>query len=236
MPREVGELAWLKSLNLASTPVRNVAPLARLSNLHTLDVSNTEVTDLGPLAGLSALQTLNVSNMQVTNLAPLACPSALHTLDVSNTQISDLSALVALIAQGCPVRWSSDPSLGPDIYVESCPLINPPPEIVNQGNEAILNYFQERRSGQVDHLYEAKLLIVGEGGAGKTSLLRRLYQPGQPLPAASETTKSISIHRHEFELKNTALPPERLGFRRPGDLSCHSPVLSHSPVSLSTRR
>ena len=31
------------------------------------------------------------------------------------------------------------------------------------------------------------------------------YQTGQPLPAANETTKGISIHRHEFKLKNGRL-------------------------------
>lgn len=75
-------------------------------------------------------------------------------------------------------------------------------EIANQGNEAILNYFRERDLGDVDHLYEAKLLILGEGGAGKTSLLRRLYQPGQPLPTEQETTRGIAIYRHDFSLKN----------------------------------
>ena len=79
---------------------------------------------------------------------------------------------------------------------------NPPPEIVQQGNEAILNYFQEREGVAVDHLYEAKMLLVGKGGAGKTSLLRRLYQPERPLPAEDETTKGISIYRHEFRLAN----------------------------------
>ena len=62
--------------------------------------------------------------------------------------------------------------------------------------------FVSGRLGGVDHLYEAKMLILGEGGAGKTSLLRRLYQPDQPLPTESETTRGISIYRHEFKLKN----------------------------------
>ena len=53
-----------------------------------------------------------------------------------------------------------------------------------------------------DHLYEAKMLLIGEGGAGKTSLLRRLYQTGKPLPDENETTKGIDIHRHEFKLAN----------------------------------
>src|SRR5271167_87573 len=44
------------------------------------------------------------------------------------------------------------------------------------------------------------MLILGEGGAGKTSLLRRLYQPGQPLPEEKDTTRGIAISRHEFKL------------------------------------
>jgi len=195
-------LSALHALDVSDTQVADLAPLAGLSALQTLDVPGTQVSDLAPLAGLSALQTLDVSGTQVGDLAPLAGLSALQTLDVSLTQVTDLSALVPMIARGCPVRWSSNSWEGPGIYVEDCPLTNPPPEIVNQGNDAILNYFRERARGEVDHLYEAKMLILGEGGAGKTSLERRLYEPAQPLPTEKETTKGISIYRHEFTLGN----------------------------------
>jgi hypothetical protein len=92
--------------------------------------------------------------------------------------------------------------MGPGIYVKDCPITNPPMEIVQRGNEAILNFFAERSKSGTDQLYEAKMLIVGDGGAGKTSLLRRLYQPNQPMPAENESTKGIAIHRHTFTLKN----------------------------------
>jgi GTPase SAR1 family protein len=82
------------------------------------------------------------------------------------------------------------------------PLTNPPNEIVKQGNAAILNYFDEQEAQGTDRLYEAKMLLIGEGGAGKTSLLRRLYQSGSPLPDENETTKGIDIYRHEFKLDN----------------------------------
>jgi hypothetical protein len=121
-------------------------------------------------------------------------------LHVSGTQVSDLTPLAGLISRGCPVSWSSETQKGYGIYVDNCLLTNPPPEIVQQGNDAILNYFRERTVGEVDHLYEAKMLILGEGGAGKTSLLRRLYQPDQPLPTEKESTKGISIYQHEFKL------------------------------------
>jgi internalin A len=51
-------------------------------------------------------------------------------------------------------------------------------------------------------LYEAKMLLIGEGGSGKTSLLLRLYQTEKPLPDEKETTKGIDIYRHKFKLAN----------------------------------
>ncbi len=180
----------------------DLTPLTDLLALHTLDVEDTPVSDLTPLAGLSALHTLDVSHTPVSDLTPLAGLSALHTLDVSHTPVSDLSALGPMISRGCSAHWGSKTGEDHGIYVEDCPLTNPPPEIVQQSNEAILNYFRERALGEVDHLYEAKMLILGEGGAGKTSLLRRLYQPDLPLPTEKETTKGIAIYRHEFMPKN----------------------------------
>ena len=44
--------------------------------------------------------------------------------------------------------------------------------------------------GWMARLCEAKMLILGEGGAGKTSLLRRLYQPDQPLPSSRRALKA----------------------------------------------
>jgi GTPase SAR1 family protein len=54
----------------------------------------------------------------------------------------------------------------------------------------------------VDYLYEAKVLFVGEGGAGKTSLLRRLYYPELELPGEYESTRGIEVHRQEFRRAN----------------------------------
>lgn len=189
-------------LTVSDTPVADLAPLAGLTGLKVLNFSKTQVADLVPMAGLNALQMLDVSGTEVADLAPLGRLTDLQTLNVSNTQVTDLSPLRGLISQGCPVRGSAESSEDRGIYVEGCQLVNPPVEISNQGNEAILNYWRERESGDVDHLYEAKMLILGEGGAGKTSLLRRLYRSDQPLPTEQETTKGISIYRHEFPLKN----------------------------------
>ena len=195
-------LTGLQLLNVSHTPVSDLTPLARLTSVEILVASHTRVSNLMSLAPLSGLQKLDVSHTPVSDLAPLARLTGLQIVDVSNSQVSDLSTLRTLLTEDLPARWSSGTWGGPGLYVENCPLTNPPPEIVKQGNVAILNYFLERELRGVDHLYEAKMLILGEGGAGKTSLLRRLYQPEQSLPGEDETTKGISIHRHEFSLKS----------------------------------
>jgi len=193
-------LTSLTSLSLRGTPVSDLTPLQGLTSLVSLDLISTQVSDLTPLQGLTSLVSLDLSGTRVSDLEPLAGLIALQTLDVSRTQVRDLSVLAPLINRGCPVFWGSATWRGNGIYVLNCPLTTPPPEIVNQGNDAILNYFRERALGKVNHLYEAKMLILGEGGAGKTSLLRRLYQPDQPLPTEKESTKGISIYQHEFKL------------------------------------
>src|SRR5262249_22528555 len=153
-----------------------------LSALQMLDVSDTSVSDLAPLTRLPHLNNINLANSNVADLSPLTGLTRLLTLNVSKTRVTDLTPLLAFIRSGLPVKWGSASWEGTGIYVGDCPLTNPPPEIVAQGNDAILNCFAEQERGEVDHLYEAKMLILGEGGAGKTSLLRRLYQPAAELP------------------------------------------------------
>ena len=189
-PAEIGELVWLTSLDLSATGVSYLKPLRGLRSLERLWLKENVLTDLRPIADLKKLVYVSVAFTVVEDLSPASALEALQEIDLTGSRVSDLYPLLGPISRGC------------QICAEDCPLVTPPPEIVKQGNEAILNYFREKESGGVDHLYEAKMLIVGEGGSGKTSLLRRLYQPGAPLPNESESTKGIAIHRHEFKLSN----------------------------------
>ncbi|MEM8556979.1 MAG: COR domain-containing protein [Bacteroidota bacterium] len=66
----------------------------------------------------------------------------------------------------------------------------------------MLAYFGALDAQGEDHLYEAKVLILGEGSAGKTSLVRRLYYPDESLPTEDETTRRIDIHPQHFTCPN----------------------------------
>ena len=232
----LADLYNLQKLDACDTQVTDLSPLAGLHNLQELRVIRTSVTDLSPLAGLHNLKCLNIYDAQVKDLSPLMTLSNLqdiviggaHITDIKplaelhnlrriyvmKAAITDLSPLLYFIENHLEVNWISagdDYSQEDGIYIGDCPLTNPPIAIVKQGNAAILNYFKEKESQGVDHLYEAKLLLVGAGGAGKSSLLRRLYQPElKDLLEESETTKGIAIHRHEFEMKDSRYPEGRV--------------------------
>jgi internalin A len=201
VPPEIGELVWLESLSLADEFSDWNGENWQFQLMNESKFSN-EVTDITALASLTSLKTLILYNARISDLAALSGMTALQRLNIAKTQVSDLSPLQELISHAFPVQITSDFWLHGGIFVDGCPITTPPIEIVRQGSAAVLNYFNERSAGAVVHLFEAKMLILGEGGAGKTSLLRRLYQTGQALPLETETTKGIDIHCHNFKLKD----------------------------------
>lgn len=77
-------------------------------------------------------------------------------------------------------------------------LVVPPPEIAAQGLDAIRRYWSQERDSGVDYLAEAKLLIIGEPGAGKTSLAKKILDPGYELDTAEDSTAGIDVTAWQF--------------------------------------
>ncbi len=48
-----------------------------------------------------------------------------------------------------------------------------PPEILDKDPQTILNYYFEHKEGETRPLNEAKLILVGQGSVGKTSLVKQ---------------------------------------------------------------
>lgn len=87
--------------------------------------------------------------------------------------------------------WSGEDG----IFVKDCPLQNPPVEIAKQGNDAILRYWEEAARSGTQKVNEARLLLVGQGQAGKTTLKEKLRDRRAAMPDPDATTKTIHIER-----------------------------------------
>ena len=185
----------------------DLTPLAGLTALTELDVSWNQVSDLTPLVGLSALTELNVWFNQISDLTPLAGLTALKKLDIRENKIVSLPRRLAEMTT--EIYWEephkfANRETGLNLYDN--PLESPPVEIVKQGKQAVLAWF---RAGDKFPLNEVKVLLVGDGSAGKTSLVKRLL--GEPFNRHEPQTHGILIRDWKIAPHPPAPSPKRRG-------------------------
>ena len=113
----------------------------------------------------------------------------LTELDISGNQLTSLPP--EILELGLDIKWKHQLEQN-GIFLEGNPLENPPVEIVKQGREAVINYFKSLE-GEKEPLNEVKVLLVGEGGAGKTSLVKRIF--GEEVDGNEPQTQGINIRK-----------------------------------------
>ncbi|MEN8906595.1 MAG: COR domain-containing protein, partial [Clostridiales bacterium] len=80
-------------------------------------------------------------------------------------------------------------------------LVDPPIEIASKGIKAIRNYYKQLDEEGIDYLYEAKLIIIGEPEAGKTTLTKKIINRKYKLNLSEDTTKGINLVKWCFKSK-----------------------------------
>ena len=180
LPAEIGQLSNLSQLDLRVNQLTALSTeIGQLSNLSQLDLSWNQLTALPAEIGqLSNLSQLDLSWNQLIALPPEICQ--LSNLSQLNLRANQLTMLPLEIYQLSNLS---------QLDLRENQLKALPPEVVEQGLSAILTYLRE--SAQRQRQWLSKLMILGEGGVGKTSLLRALK--GQPFQEQQSTTHGIAI-------------------------------------------
>ncbi len=182
LPAEIGQLTKLVNLTIGPNQLTNYPKvIVQLANLTKLELYSNQLTGLpSEICRHTKLTELNLHSNQLTSL-----PKEIGQLSKLTKLIVDDNKLTSL-----PKEIGQLTNLT-ELTVYGNPLETPPLEIAKKGIQAIHQYF-ESLEGQQQTLNEAKIILVGDGGAGKTSLVRRIL--GQKFRKNESQTHGININ------------------------------------------
>ncbi len=223
LPLEIAELTALTSLNLAKNQLTVLpAAIGQLKALILLDLFGNQLTQLpGEIGQLTALETLDLCGNKLTTLPPelgkLAKVTKLYLhhnqLTTLPTELGQLTNLMTLSLHDN--HLTELPELGrltklTELYLQDNSGLGLPVELLGptqtevQEKKArpkppkeILASYHRIVGAAGEVLGECKLIVVGRGGAGKTSLIRRLS--GQPYNPREPETHGITIQNLDFD-------------------------------------
>ena len=165
LPASIGGLSGLMKLVLSHNKLSSLPPeIGALANLRTLALDGNRITELPPeLAKLAELGSLSVKNNLITALPPgLGQLTRLRELSLDGNRLTTLPRELAVLLQD-----------GLNLTFADNPIGSALSQLFERGADSISTYLMSLEDAVPQ--YEAKVLLVGEGNVGKTSLIAALH-------------------------------------------------------------
>ena len=189
LPDKIGQLAQLQKLDVSRNDLTELPDtIGQLAQLQRLDLSHNQLTELPESVGqLSQLASLVLSFNGLTALPDkIGQLAQLQDLDLSRNDLTELPVCLGKIGSLRKLSIFDNPKLGL------------PQEVLDRSAALILEYCFRIQQGS-QPLNEVKLILVGRGGVGKTSIVNRLTN--NRFDPREEQTDGIQISEFRFQLR-----------------------------------
>ena len=203
LPEWIGKLTNLKRLYLSRTKIEELSEwIGKLANLERLYLSGTNIEKLPESIGkLTNLKRLYLSRTKIEELPEwLGELINLQSLDLSSTKLKKLP--YSLFQLDLEYKFEKY-FLRNGINLYQTQLTQMPISLFMQDRSLIEAYYKEERR----LINESKVILLGDGGVGKTYLVDRILNNGKKLPRTHEpdTTTGILIRDYPMEMENGSI-------------------------------
>ena len=181
LPPGISNLSKLRELLLGGSRLRGLPEdIVELKNLKDLRIGYNNLSRIPPqVFRIASLEDLHLHTNLITEIPPeIALLRNLKSIELSSNRITKLPAELGLL-----------PNLT-SLSLQGNPLEEPYSDLINHGIKSVLSYLNSLAQDGVP-LYEAKVLLTGEGEVGKTSLVRALTK--RPFETGLPTTHGIEL-------------------------------------------
>jgi internalin A len=188
LPPEIEQLSQLTQIIMSYNKICSFPPaIGRLLNLHEIIAYNNNLSSLpSDIGELKSLKRLNLANNRMSHLPhEIGKLNELIYLNLTHNQFSYLPPTIRKLNNL------------KQLLLEGNPALKIPPEILSKPDNAsaIIAALMEDR----EPLSEAKMLVVGQGSVGKTSLIRQLLYKNFD----EKESKTDGIEIHKWVVMNT---------------------------------
>jgi internalin A len=202
LPQEIGLLTELNGLSLDGNQLNTLPPeIGSLAKLQVLSLDGNQLTTLPrEIGSLTALGMLDLSDNNLTTLTPeIGSLTALKELLLDNNQLTKLPPEIRKLEGSLQRLYlHNNPKLGLSAEVLGSHWSDDPGGDNSAKPAAILAAYFGSRTSKAQPLNEVKLLFVGHGRVGKTSLVKALRGVAHD-DGEGETQ---GIERHKIPLKH----------------------------------
>lgn len=189
IPDTIANLINLKTIDFYHNQIKEIPnALTKLYNLKKLNLSINQISQIpNSISSLTNLTQLSIFSNKISKIPePLTNILSLTSVELSDNKIEEvpetISNLINLtrlhLNQNCITQFPIVVANLPNLTILELlhnPITNIPQEILKTENaEKILNYLRQLYNNRP--LHEAKLLLIGQGSVGKTSLVERLIR------------------------------------------------------------